>query len=383
MKKNNHALGAESVGTPEAFHPGIFASRFSSWKKQHDSGKQGESAFLQNGLFSLFSDALPRFFPVLGNRDAAEGQENPRQGYPGQAFPQDDGGGHYGHDRNHVNVHAGFDGSQDFHHAVPGEEAQGGGKQAQVQQIEGVDGLHHQMPVHVHRKDEQGRNHQYDAVKEDAARADDHVGRVDADFFHQDGIDRPDEGRAQSQHVPRRVQFQHEGAVRHDEEDACEGGGEAQEEAAGEALPFQQEVGQKSREERHHGHDDAHIGGEGVRQGDVFQQEVQGDAGEARSREQEFLFPAGERKQARLQAPEESVPDHEAGEEHRDGGKVPEKHLGGHEGGPPDQDGHQGGGMAQRALAGVHRVVGSWGARAASSVRPTISAGSALLFQTA
>ena len=38
------------------------------------------------------------------------------------------------------------------------------------------------------------------------------------------------------------------------------------------------------------------IGGEGVRQGDVFQQEVQGDAGEARSREQEFLFPAGEAK---------------------------------------------------------------------------------------
>ena len=89
-------------------------------------------------------------------------------------------------------------------------------------------------------------------------------------------------------------------------------------------------------------------------QGDVFQQEVQGNPGQSRSGEQKLLFPAGEWKNPRFQEPEEGISDHKAGKEHRDGGEIPQEHLGGDESGSPDDNGHEGGGMAQGALSGTH-----------------------------
>ncbi len=113
-------------------------------------------------------------------------------------------------------------------------------------------------------------------------------------------------------------------------------------------------MGQKGCEERHHGHDNSHIGGESVSQGDIFQQEIQGNPGQSRSGEQEFLFPAGEWKNPRFQAPEKGISYYKAREEYRDGCEVPQEHLGGDESRSPDEDGHEGGGMSQGALAGTH-----------------------------
>ena len=113
-------------------------------------------------------------------------------------------------------------------------------------------------------------------------------------------------------------------------------------------------MGQKGCEERNHGYDNAHIGGEGIGQGDVFQQEVQGNPGQSRSGEQKLLFPAGEWKNPRFQAPEEGISYHKAGKENRNGGEIPQEHLGGDESGSPDDNGHEGGGMAQGALSGTH-----------------------------
>ena len=113
-------------------------------------------------------------------------------------------------------------------------------------------------------------------------------------------------------------------------------------------------MGQKGCEERNHCHDNPHIGGKGIGQGDVFQQEVQGNPGQSRSGEQEFLFPTGEWKKPRFQAPEKSISYYKAGEEYRDGCEIPQKHLGGDESRSPDENGHEGGGMAQGALSGTH-----------------------------
>ena len=116
-------------------------------------------------------------------------------------------------------------------------------------------------------------------------------------------------------------------------------------------------MSQKGCEERNHCHNNPHIGGKGIGQGDVFQQEVQGNPGQSRSGEQEFLFPTGEWKKPRFQAPEKSISYYKAGEEYRDGCEIPQKHLGGDESRSPDENGHEGGCMAQGTLAGTHCIM--------------------------
>lgn len=156
---------------------------------------------------------------------------------------------------------------------------------------------------------------------------------------------------------PRRIQFQNEGSVCHDEEDTRKGGGKTQEETAGKAFPLQQEMSQKGCEERNHCHDNPHIGGKGMGQGDVFQQEVQGNpVNPAPANRNSFFQPENGRNRG-FQAPEKSISYYKAGEEYRDGCEIPQKHLGGDESRSPDENGHEGGCMAQGTLAGTHCIM--------------------------
>ena len=164
------------------------------------------------------------------------------------------------------------------------------------------------------------------------------------------GVDRPHHRRQQGQQVPPGVQLEHGAAVVGQQRHPGQGHRQPGEEGGAQPLPPQQEVGEQGGEHRAHRHQHPHVGGQGVGQGDVLQQIVEGDAAQPRPGEPELLPPLRQAEAAGAPQAQGRKAQHKAEEEDLHRREVLQQHLGGNKGGAPDEDGHQGGGVSRPAL---------------------------------
>ena len=177
-----------------------------------------------------------------------------------------------------------------------------------------------------------------------------------ADLPGQQGIAGPHEGGQQRQQVSPQVQRQG-GAVEADEADARHGHGKAREEGGPQpVLSPHEEMGQQGGEAGGHGDDDPHVGGHGVRQGDVLQQVVQAHAAQPRQGERSLLPPCRAPQAAGAGDPQCQIAHHKPDEQDLHRPEVLQQHLGGDEGGPPDGNGQQGRQMAPGSIC-LHSCV--------------------------
>ena len=109
-------------------------------------------------------------------------------------------------------------------------------------------------------------------------------------------------------------------------------------------------MGEQGGQHRTDGHQHPHIGGQRAGQGDVLQQEIEGDAAQARRREPQLLPPPGQPEPPGVQQAEGRKAQGEAEEQHLHGPQAGQEHLRGDKGGAPDQDGQ---GCREVALDGL------------------------------
>ena len=115
------------------------------------------------------------------------------------------------------------------------------------------------------------------------------------------------------------------------------------------SLPRTEEAGEQGRG----GDDDAHVGGHGVGERRVFQQEIQRDAGETRRGEQRALAPVLQPQAHGAQQKQRQHPDGKAQHDELHRGEGAQQHLGGDERAAPDEDAKESGQVtAKRRIHG-------------------------------
>lgn len=178
------------------------------------------------------------------------------------------------------------------------------------------------------------------------------VGQI-VQLGHKHRVGRPGQGRAQGEQVAQGAELHRPAAGEGDQHDAAHGHAEAHEE--GGAGPGRHAQGPEGQGGEHGGRreDNAHVGGQRVGQGQVLEQEVEGQAGEAGPHEEQLL-PRGTGLQRPGGAQEQHKPgQREAEDQQLHGLEPPLEHLCGDEDGAPDRDGEQGQQMAGKLPAAV------------------------------
>ena len=271
-----------------------------------------------------------------------QGQYRTGSGHPGEGFPQDQHGGRHCDHRHQIDVHAGFHRPQCLHREVPGDEAQGRGPQPQKQQIPQVHRGCESRELQPDARDHQRRQHECQPVEKGSPRGQDSGMAQGADLPGQEGVTGPHEGSQQRQQIPPEVQLQGR-AVEADKADPRHGHRKACEKCGPQPLLApHQKMGQQGGEAGRHGDDDPHVGGHGVRQGDVLQQVVQAHAAQPRQGKQSLLPPCDALQAARTDCQQRQKAHHEPDKQDLHWLEIHQQHLGGDEGGPPDHNGQQG-----------------------------------------
>ena len=197
----------------------------------------------------------------LGQKESGDGQRSAQSGQRRDFFVKDDRGGDYGNHGHDVDIYAGLHSSQEFYGVVPGDKAECRGAQSQVEYIRQVQRSGKAGEFQMKVEKEQRGKHEQNAVKEGAAGGEDSAVAVTADFFRQNGVERPDEGREKRQQIAHGIQRQLR-TVEADEADARHGHQKSEKEAAAEFfLFFQEDVCHDPGEKRRRRHDDSHVGG--------------------------------------------------------------------------------------------------------------------------
>lgn len=99
-------------------------------------------------------------------------------------------------------------------------------------------------------------------------------------------------------------------------------------------------MGTDRHEKRSQRGDDAHVGGVAVGQGDVFQEEIEGDPGEADSGKIPFMTAALELHGPWIEEEKSEKTDHESENKNLDGSEAPEQDFRGNKSHSPNHHGH-------------------------------------------
>lgn len=132
------------------------------------------------------------------------------------------------------------------------------------------------------------------------------------------------------------------GAIDVNQQDSDHGDQEADQKTRGKLLILEDKVGTDRHEKRSQRGDDAHVGGVGVGQGDVFQEEIEGNPGEADSGKIPLMTAALEFQGAWIEEEQSEKTDHESEDKNLDGGEALEQDFRENKSHPPNHHGHQG-----------------------------------------
>lgn len=282
----------------------------------------------------------------LREEEAAEGQGGAQNRQQGDALGQNQGGSDDGHHGPQVDIGAGADRAEDFDRPVPTGKTEGRGSQTQKEDVEEVPRLTQARQIPLNIDEKEGRQQEEQPIEEAAARYLQSVIVVPRHFADQYRVEPPDDPAQNRQQVAARIELQRVGAVEVDQEDAGGGQQKTGEKVQSELFILQEEVRADGDRERGQGGDNADIGGVGVEQGDVFQEEIEGDAGEADPREVEFMAAVFDLHPPGAQQVESEETDQEPQEKNLDRGEASEQHFRGDKSHPPNQHGQQGGQVA-------------------------------------
>lgn len=145
----------------------------------------------------------------------------------GDPFPQDDHRGRDGDDRHAVDVDARLDRAEPPDREVPGDEAEGGGPQPEVEDVEKEHGIRKAREAPVEIGEQQGGEHEEQPVEENAAGGLDGGAAERGNAAGEDRVDRPHEGREQGEQIAEGVEAQDGGPIKADERDARERDGQS------------------------------------------------------------------------------------------------------------------------------------------------------------
>ena len=173
-------------------------------------------------------------------------------------------------------------------------------------------------------------------------------------FLDQNGVHSPHKGGGQRQQVTLGTEMERHLSVKHHQYHAGEGDDGADIHKLAQTLAAAGEkLGQNHRQDRRQRHEDADVGGIGVGEGGILQEEVERTAGDANEDEHQLVLP-GELQRLGAQHPQRHIGKRHAQGDDLDGGIGLQQLLGQHKAAAPDQNGKHGVDVAHRLFRCRH-----------------------------